>query len=129
MRERGILLMNHLRHLTVVDKMVIFIETILQNNNCLKEIEANFSHNYPNYEVIFHTYIGLSVSEYINQARIMEAEKLLEHTTLDFKEIATRIGMNGYFEFMQLFKQVNGISPSTYRNQLLKDLNLTTEEK
>ena len=45
---------------------------------------------------------------------------------MDFKEIAKAIGINGYFEFTQLFKRLNGITPSGYRNQIFKALRANT---
>ena len=114
--------MEPLKNAEIVEKVIDFIERKLKSNNCLAELERVFSENYPTYQLIFKEQMGMNIIDYINKARINEAEKLLEKTTLDIKEVAIAVGINGYFEFTQLFKRMIGVTPSGYRNQLIKSL-------
>jgi YesN/AraC family two-component response regulator len=106
----------------IVESMKSCIEQNLKNNHWFVELENQFSKQCPTYPLIFKEQVGLTVIEYVNKVRINEAEKLLEKTTLDIKEVAKSVGINGYFEFTQLFKRMIGVTPSGYRNQLLKTL-------
>ena len=78
--------MEPLKNAEIVEKVIDFIERKLKSNNCLVELERVFSENYPTYQLIFKEQMGMNIIDYINKARINEAEKLLEKTTLDIKE-------------------------------------------
>lgn len=110
--------MEPLKNNEIVDKVIYSIERKLKSKNCLAELDRVFLKYYPTYQLIFEEQMGMNVLEYLNKARITEAEKLLEKTTLDIKEVAKAVGINGYFEFTQLFKRIIGVTPSGYRNQL-----------
>ena len=122
MHERGNLRMEPLHNEEIVGKVKDFIVKNLKNKNCLLELESQFSKQWPTYQLIFKEQVGMTVEEYVNKVRMDEAEKLLEKTTLDIKEVAKAVGINGYFEFTELFKRLIGVTPSVYRNQLIKAL-------
>lgn len=110
--------MDQLRNAELVDNVVFLIERELKHQNCLQIVEAISSNGFCDYEEIFKEQVGMSVAEYIDTARMNEAEKLLEQSELDIKDIAKAVGVNGYFEFTQLFKKINGMTASSFRNQL-----------
>lgn len=122
MHERGNPSMEPLHNEEIVGNIKEFIEKNLKSNHCIEELESQFSKQCPTYQLIFKEQVGISVEEFVNKARMNEAEKLLEKTTLDIKEVAIAVGINGYFEFTQLFKRLMGVTPGGYRNQLLKSL-------
>ena len=122
----GLQKMEHLRNAELVEKIIFLIEKNLHSEKCLVEVEAIIEEDYPNYAVIFEEQAGMKPDEFIAKTRVGEAEKLLEQTEMDFKAIAKAIGINGYFEFTQLFKRLNGITPSGYRNQIFKALRANT---
>ncbi|BAK15222.1 two-component system response regulator YesN [Solibacillus kalamii] len=112
--------MNGLRNAELVDKVVILVEKYSVHGHCLALVEEIIADEYPNYNMIFQQQVGMPVNEYITKVRLHKAEGLLEDTEMDFKEISKMIGMNGYFEFTQLFKRFHGVTPVDYRNQLHK---------
>lgn len=112
--------MNGLRNAELVDKVVILVEKYSVHGQCLALVEEIIADEYPNYNMIFQQQVGMPVNEYITKVRLHKAEGLLEDTEMDFKEISKMIGMNGYFEFTQLFKRFHGMTPVDYRNQLYK---------
>ena len=60
---------------------------------------------------------GYPVSSYINHIRIFAAKNLLlSGNTLSVKEISQMCGFSDEKYFMRLFKKIEGITPSQYRN-------------
>ena len=103
-------------------QILVAIEQNLQHKNCLKQLEATFLKEHPNFAQHFEQEVGRTLEEYIIKQRLKQSEKLLEQKELSVKDISKAIGFNGYFEFTQLFKRFNGISPVSYRTQMLKGI-------
>jgi len=59
--------------------------------------------------------------EYLTKRRIHEAQKLLEENELSIKEISCRIGYNDPNYFTRVFKRVEKISPTTFRNNKIQN--------
>ncbi|GHV70314.1 hypothetical protein AGMMS49928_17630 [Spirochaetia bacterium] len=64
----------------------------------------------------FRRYTGIPLMRYISIVRISNAKKLLLGTTAGIKEIAWQVGFEDEKTFMKRFKQLEDITPSTYRN-------------
>lgn len=62
---------------------------------------------------------GLSVSDYIEAARMTEARRLLAFTQLSIAEIGYRLGYTDPSYFSRRFRNVAGATPSVYRQQFL----------
>lgn len=58
---------------------------------------------------------GLSVSSYIRNAKIERAKILLQTTSFPIHEIADKLSFNTPNYFIQVFHEVTGYSPATYR--------------
>jgi YesN/AraC family two-component response regulator len=96
-------------------------KTLLESNfiNSKKPSEyaqkLNISTAYLN-ECVKNT-TGQSVSYHIQQRIILEAKRLLYHSDISVKEIATELGYDEYNYFSRLFTKVTGMSASTFRNK------------
>ncbi|MDQ8739056.1 response regulator [Paenibacillus sp. LHD-38] len=64
---------------------------------------------------LFKKETGISLGNYIIQARIKVAKHLLETTPLSVNAIAAKIGYANYSYFIKLFKQEIGCTPVEYR--------------
>jgi AraC family transcriptional activator of pobA len=62
---------------------------------------------------------GFPVSHHIQQRLILEAKRLLVHTQLSVKEIASTLGYEDYAYFSRLFAQKTGTTALTFRNKNL----------
>lgn len=60
---------------------------------------------------------GAGLNRYINERRIIEAQKLLVSTELKSEEIALRIGFTTATYFGRVFKKSVGMTPKEYRKQ------------
>lgn len=60
---------------------------------------------------------GYSVSYHIQQRVILEAKRLLYHSDISVKEIATELGYDDYPYFSRLFTKVTGMTALAFRNK------------
>lgn len=65
----------------------------------------------------FKNQFGLPISIYIQNVRITKAKQLLRFSTKTVEEIGCEVGMDNPAYFSRVFKNVEGISPKTYREQ------------
>ncbi len=63
----------------------------------------------------FKIIYGCTITEFIQQARMEQAESLLSHTDLSIAQIARTIGYSNASRFAELFKRNVGVLPFEYR--------------
>jgi AraC-like DNA-binding protein len=63
----------------------------------------------------FQQTLGMPPYEWILQARMRRARRLLSTTTLRIKEVATQVGFDDPFQFSRTFRQRVGKSPRSFR--------------
>ncbi len=102
-------------HLT--RQIMQYIARNLDQRITLKSIgdELKYSHFY--LEHIFKELTGLSISEYLTQTRIHEAEKLLLGSELSVAEIAEKCGYSNPAAFSTAFRKKCDVSPLEYRKK------------
>lgn len=59
---------------------------------------------------------GCHFKTYLNQLRIHESKRLLKKSDLSMGEIAFKVGFNTQSHFNRVFKSMEGISPTEFRN-------------
>lgn len=70
---------------------------------------------------LFSRNLKCSLREYINGLRVHKAQKLLEHGDLSVGQIMAQCGFQNQSSFNRVFRQVCGISPRQYRNEVKSD--------
>lgn len=80
--------------------------------------EQNLSPRY--FSSLIKEETGRTALQWITQIVISEARQLLENTPLSVKEIAVKLNFCNQSFFGKYFKQSVGLSPSDYRQQLLR---------
>ena len=65
----------------------------------------------------FKSETGLSVNDYIKNARIRRAKTLMTTTDLSIQEISDMLGFSARSFFAEVFKQVVGIPPAQWRDE------------
>lgn len=64
----------------------------------------------------FHEEVGMGFSEYLNDFRLKEAQKMLiDSPELSIHTISERCGFNSQHYFSQIFRKVTGYSPRDFR--------------
>ncbi|MHB0864972.1 helix-turn-helix domain-containing protein [Paenibacillus sp. SEL3] len=77
---------------------------------------ANYVKLSPGYlSILFKKEVGVSVSEYIQQARIDEAKNLLAFTDRPITEIGELLSFTDQSYFTKMFKKMTGVTPRKYR--------------
>jgi two-component system response regulator YesN len=66
---------------------------------------------------LFKKETGVSLGNYIIEARISIAKDLLKTTNMSVNSIASKVGYSNYSYFSKLFKQETGCTPYEYRNR------------
>lgn len=64
---------------------------------------------------LFRDELHLTVSDYVNSVRLVNACSLLVHTDLPIGDIAESVGYASVFYFSRLFKKAYSVSPSAFR--------------
>ncbi len=90
-------------------------------NNCRRDIsveeaaelcELSPSH----FRKLFAAYFGCSPRDYLRQARIGMARRMMTASAMTLSEIATECGFANVHSFSRAFKATEGVSPSEYRS-------------
>ncbi len=80
-----------------------------------------------NLSQIINEQFNMNFFEYVNSYRIQEATELLSTTSrkqLNIMEIAFNVGFNNKVSFNNTFKKITGKTPTEYRNETFKELNV-----
>lgn len=75
---------------------------------------------------VFYATQGMSLSDFLTQERIRNAQRLLLQSSLDMAEIATAVGYATVVQFSAVFRELTGLSPGAYRRSSGAD-SLTTQ--
>jgi AraC-like DNA-binding protein len=71
------------------------------------------------FNTLFKLETGYAPAEYIRRRRVDEARRLLSEPDLSVKEIAARTGFEDSFHFSKVFRKIDGLSPTRYREAVL----------
>lgn len=70
---------------------------------------------------IFKKRYGISINQYLLNARMARAKELLAQPLLKIRDVATMVGFYNNAHFSAVFKREVGIPPRDYREQLLEE--------
>jgi len=70
---------------------------------------------------LFRQWTGASPMRYLEARRVEVARQLLEHEAAAVHEVAQRCGFADPYHFSRVFKRVEGISPSAFRDATLEN--------
>lgn len=66
---------------------------------------------------IFKQHSGMKVTKYVNELRVERAKKmLLENTKMKISEVGWSVGFDNQRTFLKIFKEIEGVTPTQYRN-------------
>lgn len=80
---------------------------------------ARSVHLHPGYAMtVFRSVIGVTLSSYLTQCRVAEAQRLLISTNLSIAQIGHSVGFQSQSRFYDAFARSCGQPPATYRQSL-----------
>lgn len=108
----------------VIAKARAFIDRNFSRDLTLEEVsrEVHVSPYY--FSKLFKEQTGDNFINYLTQRRVESAKQLLADGRLNIKAICNEIGYNDPNYFSRLFKRFEGVTPTEYREQVLKIANV-----
>jgi len=73
----------------------------------------------PHFNRLFRDWTGRTPMDYLRRHRVEVARQLLSDVDLSIKQVAKRVGFDDPYHFSRVFRQVDGLSPSDYREDVL----------
>ena len=105
-----------------IEKAIEFINENYCKTITPKELADNLFISERTLYRLFKENLNLTVTEYINYVRILNAEKLMTNCSYSITDIAYQCGFNDSAYFSTVFKKYTGTSPRVYRaNHMIKD--------
>ena len=115
---------NHISHIT---EKIVKAKNIMTANVCrnmrMEDVASQVGMGYSMFRKEFKKHTGFSPGQFCTEYRMARAKDLLLNTCLTGKEIAYELGFETPSYFYEVFRQHEGISPSTYREENLGDRN------
>ena len=135
-REKTSLLLKNLI-IDIVRTAALSEQSNLENklNKVLSYIQENYDENITNEQLakivnyhpyylnrVFKKYTGVTLHKYLLDYRISMAENMLLSTEITVEKIAEQVGFNNTTCFISYFKKVKFLTPSQFRNKIIKAL-------
>lgn len=97
-----------LRDMEKLDVLLLSVDAIAKS--------TNYTHEYVSRK--FKQYMGKSLKQYVNQARLAQAALLLATSDFSVEDISYKSGFPSCNNFINAFKKEYGISPGKYRKSM-----------
>lgn len=102
------------------------IENLLDRPFSVTELVRRTGASHSTMDRLMRRFQGVSCREYYLGRKMLAAEYLLKNTELSIKEIAYRLGCSSPFHFSNLFRERRGLSPSSFRERSLKNMQISS---
>ena len=103
-------------------KAIRYIDRHYHEDIHLSDIAATLSFSNSYTSRLFTKFTGLSFVKYLSYVRVRESLEDLLECKASIEEISAKCGMPNSKAYTQIFKELYGIAPSTYRKRFLKNL-------
>lgn len=98
-----------------IRRAITFIRDQLDTDLTLDQIAAEARISRFHLSRTFHNEVGISITGYLQQARIDRAKQLLHDDTLAIADIAKHVGYRQASQFIRVFREHTGSTPGTWR--------------
>ena len=102
------------------------IENLLDRPFSVTELVRRTGASHSTMDRLMRRFQGVSCRESYLGRKMLAAEYLLKNTELSIKEIAYRLGCSSPFHFSNLFRERRGLSPSSFRERSLKNMQISS---
>ncbi len=105
----------------VVNNVKGIIITLLSGNGNLQEVQLsklisnNLKQDYKSISTLFSQVEGITIEKYYIKQRIEKVKELISYNILSLSEIAFLLGFSSVAHLSAQFKQVVGVTPSSYK--------------
>jgi AraC family transcriptional regulator, L-rhamnose operon transcriptional activator RhaR len=108
--------LNHVGRIT--PDILQYIEHNFNRKISLEELAKRCFYNPSYFSRIFHESCGKSLTDYIAEKRIQEADRLLCETNLSIEEISQKVGYRDRKQFYAVYKRFMGTVPGARRSDI-----------
>lgn len=103
-------------HSIHIRKSVDYIQKHLQEKLSVKDIAGQIGLSADYYAKLFYKEMGVSVKDYVAEAKISAAANMLIYSDYSYTDIALTLGYSSQSAFISVFKKYRGITPKEYRS-------------
>lgn len=104
-----------------VERIVDYIFANLTGNLSLQQIAEQFNYSTVYVNRLIKRETGCSTIQFIKQKRIALAKAMLYLDDISVDEVSVAVGFNSYNYFCRVFRQMEGISPTEYRERMQRE--------
>ena len=73
----------------------------------------------PSYlSTLFKKEVGMSISEYVQSAKVNEAKNLLSYTSHSMSDISSLLNFYDQSHFIRVFKKYTGVTSKQFKNEV-----------
>jgi AraC-like DNA-binding protein len=98
-----------------IRKACFYLRDNLDKNVNIEELAGNLNVSYSYFRRMFKKYTGMSPNQYHLGLRIQKSKELIQFSTKSMKTIASELGFDSIHYFSRIFKNKEGVSPSSLR--------------
>ncbi|AJH00689.1 two-component system response regulator [Clostridium beijerinckii] len=102
----------------IVELVTEYIKNNYHETIDLAALASHFGFSISYLTKIFTKYMNMTPSKFIKEYRINISKQLLWNFSLPISTVGEKVGYPDQFHFSKTFKQITGMSPSDYREQL-----------
>lgn len=99
----------------LVKELIKFVDKNYMSEISLKMLEENFHLDRYHISHVFKDITDFSIIEYVQQRRVIEAQKMLKYSNKEIVDICFDCGFNNIQHFHRVFKKISGLTPNKYR--------------
>lgn len=107
-------------HSIHIRKSMDYIQEHLQEKLSVKDIAGQLGLSADYYAKLFYKEMGVSVKDYVAEAKISTAANMLIYSDYSYTDIALTLGYSSQSAFISVFKKRKGITPKEYRSLYYK---------
>jgi len=100
----------------LVNSILDYINTHSTKHISLEAVANKFNYSTSYISALIKSETGRNFMDWVTEARIRCAKKLLRDPSYHIKEIAGLVGYHSYITFYNVFTRQTGITPTAYRN-------------
>ena len=104
-----------------VERIVDYIFANLTGDLNLQQIAGQFNYSTVYVNRILKRETGCSTIQFIKQKRIALAKAMLYLDDISVDEVSAAVGFNSFNYFCRVFRQIEGISPTEYREMMRRE--------
>lgn len=105
----------------IISKAINYISKNYDNDISLDDVSREVNINPYYFSKRFKEETGVNFIDYLTEIRIKKAKELLENRNLSIKEICSKVGYSDPNYFSRIFKKIENVTPSDYREKQCRD--------